>query len=115
MGDLSAHFSLDEFRDHESGAVIDPPCALIAALENLRGQGGNEPLAIISGYRTPEHNAAVGGAPDSRHTHGDAADVEGGRFTVDQALAAGFTGIGHEGGYIVHVDVRPGPPVVFED
>jgi len=27
------------------------------------------PLFIVSGYRTVEHNRAIKGAPDSRHTH----------------------------------------------
>jgi len=32
------------------------------------------PRIINSGYRNPAHNAAVGGAPQSRHVYGDAAD-----------------------------------------
>ena len=44
--------------------------------------------AISSAYRTPEHNAAVGGAQNSYHTHGDAVDIvlpEG--TTAEQAEA----------------------------
>lgn len=32
-------------------------------------------LPITSGYRTPEHNAFIGGAPESLHTQGRALDV----------------------------------------
>jgi hypothetical protein len=31
-------------------------------------------LSVSSGYRTPEHNAAVGGVPNSLHTHGSASN-----------------------------------------
>lgn len=33
------------------------------------------PVTILSGYRCPEHNRKVGGAPMSQHTLGLAADV----------------------------------------
>lgn len=36
-------------------------------LDTLRGRAG-VPMTITSSYRTPEHNAAVGGATDSAHT-----------------------------------------------
>lgn len=34
------------------------------------------PMKVVSGYRTPEHNAEVGGSPTSDHVQGLAADVE---------------------------------------
>lgn len=42
-------------------------------LEPLRERLG-EPIAILSGYRSPEVNSLVGGVPDSQHTLGEAAD-----------------------------------------
>lgn len=33
-------------------------------------------LKVISGHRDAEYNAGVGGAKDSRHVHGDAADID---------------------------------------
>lgn len=33
------------------------------------------PMIVTCGYRTPEHNAEVGGVPDSEHTHGLAVDI----------------------------------------
>ena len=115
MGDLSPHFDTSEFVDHSDGSLVGPDPRLVGALENLRGQAKNEPLTIVSGYRSPVHNASVGGATDSRHLHGDAADIPGGYATVEMAWAAGFTGIGVRDGLVVHVDTRPGPVVVFDD
>lgn len=37
--------------------------------------GKKASLVINSGFRCNKHNASIGGAPDSRHTFGDAADV----------------------------------------
>lgn len=42
-------------------------------LDPLRERLG-EPIAILSGYRSPEVNSLVGGVPDSQHTLGEAAD-----------------------------------------
>ena len=108
MGDLTAHFSRSEFADRRSGVSPAPPCRLLASLENLRGQI-RRPLRVVSGYRTKETNELVGGAPFSQHLFGNAVDLEAGYATVDQALEAGFTGIGSRGDWAIHVDCRPGP------
>jgi zinc D-Ala-D-Ala carboxypeptidase len=115
MGDLTAHFDTQEFVDHSDGSLVGPAVRLLGVLENLRAQNGNRPLAVISGYRSPQHNADVGGAPDSRHMYGDAADLESGWCTVAMAEAAGARGIGVHDGWVVHVDTRPAPPVTFDD
>ena len=83
-------------------------------LERLR-VAVHRPIRIVSGYRCQQHNAAVGGAPRSQHLYGKAADLVVGLATVPEALAAGFTGVGHRGQWVVHVDVRQGPVVVFVD
>lgn len=116
MGDLSAHFSRHEFDSHD-GARATPKPSLIRALEHLRTELGDRPIRIVSGYRSPAHNRAVHGAPRSRHLFNDAADLEHElRVTVEQAHAAGFTGIGvRSDGTVSHVDTRPGRPVLFAD
>ncbi len=43
-------------------------------MERLRHELGDKPLPVLSWYRTPAHNTAVGGASQSRHMHADAAD-----------------------------------------
>jgi uncharacterized protein YcbK (DUF882 family) len=116
MGDLSAHFDSSEFRDHRDGSLVPIAPRLIALLEALRHETGDRPLRIISGYRSPATNRAVGGAPHSQHMYGRAADVEPGRFRVAQAIAHGATGVGYSSaGWVVHLDVREGPPVTFRD
>lgn len=114
MGDLSAHFSRREF-DCKDGAHADPDPALIAALERARTLAGNRPIVIVSGYRTVSWNRRVGGAPRSQHLYNRAADLQKGALSIEQARAAGFTGIGYCGAWAVHVDVRPGRRVEFKD
>jgi uncharacterized protein YcbK (DUF882 family) len=51
----------------------------------------------------------VGGVPNSQHLLCRAADIPEGYATVEEAVMAGFTGIGSRGPWAVHVDVRLGP------
>ena len=109
MGDLSAHFSRSEFDCPHCGAGAPSP-QLVAILERLRAIKGGKPLTIVSGFRCVPHNAAVGGAADSRHVHADAADIPKGYASIADAAAAGAVGIGSQDGWAVHVDWRPGGP-----
>ena len=43
-------------------------------LQNIRNKV-NQPLKISSAYRSPKHNSSVGGASESQHMYGKAADV----------------------------------------
>jgi zinc D-Ala-D-Ala carboxypeptidase len=108
VGDLSAHFDSREFVDRRTGDRPIPSSALVALLERIRAHAG-APVAVVSGYRCLKTNAAVGGAPNSRHTYGDAADIRPGLVRPDDAVRLGATGVGERGGWAVHVDVRPGP------
>lgn len=73
---LSDHFSSQEFDckctrlDCKFTAIDD---ILISLLELLHGPAGR--LGINSGFRCHAHNIEVGGAPESRHPMGQAADV----------------------------------------
>lgn len=109
MGDLSPHFSRWEFRSSDDGSLpeLEVLLRLVSHLEVLRCLAGHDPLIIVSGHRSAALNEAVGGAARSRHLVGDAADLEHGAVTVDQAVAAGFTGIGTRDGVPTHVDLRP--------
>ena len=46
-----------------------------ARLEAIRAHFGKQ-VSITSGYRTPEHNAKIGGAVKSQHMIGLAADIK---------------------------------------
>lgn len=100
---LSAHFTVAELACHHCGQAYVRR-ELLAALEKLRDIIG--PVTVIDAYRCPEHNAEVGGAGQSQHPNGTAADT-GGAITVGttQALRV-FSGIGDKGGIVRHVDVR---------
>lgn len=70
---------------------------LLTGLESAYGQ----PLNVTSGYRSPERNAAVGGAKGSQHMHGNAVDIDVSGMSTDErrklielAQAQGFTGVG---------------------
>lgn len=74
---MSEHFNPKEFESKDGKPspwpeVVDP--ALYVLLEEIRAEFG-EPICINSGYRSPEHNAAVGGAKNSFHVKGQAADI----------------------------------------
>jgi uncharacterized protein YcbK (DUF882 family) len=111
-GYLSENFKESEFACKGKGTLpaqgIDPK--LLALLEDIRTHFG-APIKINSGYRSPEHNAKVGGAKGSYHVKGMAADivVRGVPAKVVYNYLAGM----HTGGVgkysrFTHVDVRDG-------
>lgn len=113
MGDLSPHFSTREFACHHCGRVRIA-WGLVARLELTRAFVGR-PLVVVSGYRCEVHNRAIGGAPRSRHLAGDAVDLKPGYLRPPAAERLGWKGIGVRNGWVVHVDRRPGPVVIFKD
>lgn len=108
MGDLSPHFDRAEFACKHCGRVR-VSCELVQLLEDIRSAIGDRPIHLVSGYRCSAHNAAVGGSPRSRHVRGDAADLPLRLVTGEQARLAGARGIGTEGPWARHVDMRPEP------
>lgn len=75
MTRLSEHFSKKEFACKHCGKIINIDPLLIAKLECLRAAIGNKPIYITSGYRCEIHNKSVGGAVNSQHLKGKAADI----------------------------------------
>ena len=106
---LSEHFTIGEFECPCCGAAeVDP--ALIALLEKIRAHFGWK-VIVTSGYRCKKHNREVGGAADSFHCRGMAADinVEGVApprvADCAEELLGGGGGVGRYAGW-THVDVR---------
>lgn len=70
---VSANFKLYEFECNHCGTVKISP-ELIEMVQKVRNHFGR-PVTINSGYRCPTHNKAVGGAANSQHLYGTAADI----------------------------------------
>ena len=123
---LTPHFTLAEFVISEtaarSGIDNDPPLEVVAALkrtaqglEEVRTRLG-KPVTITSGYRCPALNAAIGGAKDSQHMRGEAADFICPQFgsPVDVASALRDSGVQYdqlilEFGRWVHISFAAAP------
>jgi zinc D-Ala-D-Ala carboxypeptidase len=101
---LSEHFVVDELRSHGNGDCFVKR-ELLSALEVLRDKL-NLPIHVISAYRDPQHNTGVGGANDSMHLWGLAADIPGVAGWRAVAGLQVFSGIGDRHGAISHVDLR---------
>lgn len=73
---------------------------LKTSLADLQTSFGKD-LPIVSGYRDPARNKRAGGASRSRHTHGDAVDIDVSGLSqaervrlIQMARAQGFGGVG---------------------
>jgi hypothetical protein len=94
---LSSHFTLEEMTLSQAAERLGldntpTPEALAAlkktclGLEAVRMRLGGAPVVISSGYRSPEVNAAVGGAKTSQHLKGEAADFTAPQFGSPRAI-----------------------------
>ena len=92
------------------GYPVEPKERLVRALDEIREEIGL-PVYINSGVRCPEHNEAVGGADDSRHLYGDAADIRCPGKTPRELYSIADRIVGNTGGvgiydWGIHVDTR---------
>ncbi|MEU9778845.1 MULTISPECIES: D-Ala-D-Ala carboxypeptidase family metallohydrolase [unclassified Streptomyces] len=118
-----AHFSyaeLNRCNSTWSGGAVSAATARSNALrtmwklEALRHALGDQPIRVTSGFRSKSCNSAVGGASNSRHLYGDAADLGSGPHSLCTLARAarnhGFNGIlgpGYPGhGDHTHLDHR---------
>ena len=114
---LTNNFNLDEFNKHGfalNETILKNLQELAKNLQVLRDEV-KKPIKITSGYRSPEHNAKVGGAKSSKHITGEAADLKIEGYTpkqvaavIEKLIAAGKMKQGGIGTYStwVHYDVR---------
>lgn len=120
MNGPSPHLSYDELACNDAVRTPYPEAwrtdptrlpKLSAAFEALRARVG-QPLSVLSAYRTPAHNRAIGGAINSQHKEGRALDlrppagwsVE--RLANEARQIPDIRGIGVYPTFL-HIDVRP--------
>ena len=110
---ISPHFVLLEMACKDGSDKVLYSTELMEKLEKLRAYGGFT-IHINSGYRTPAHNKKIGGATNSQHTKGTAADIvvkKDGKTVSGKLICClcqflGFKGIGYISDKAVHVDMR---------
>jgi uncharacterized protein YcbK (DUF882 family) len=113
---MSKYFAKSETQCKD-GCGMDVQPGFLKRLDELREKVGH-PLTLTSAARCAVHNAKVGGAANSQHTHGLAADIDTLGLTARQrygllkaALELGFS-VGVNKAFL-HVDTRSGEPLVF--
>lgn len=110
---LSPHFTLGEFACKNGADEVRYSTDLLDKLEELRSYGGFT-VSINSGYRTAAYNKKIGGASNSQHIKGTAADIvirKDGKVVNAKLICClcqslGFKGIGYISANAVHVDMR---------
>ena len=107
---LSPNFKVREFacKDGSDAVLVSPE--LVTILQAIRSHFG-KPVTINSAYRTPEHNKKEGGAAQSQHLYGTAADIAVSGVTPKQVAAFAETMLSNKGGIgiyagFTHIDVR---------
>jgi zinc D-Ala-D-Ala carboxypeptidase len=123
---LSPHFTLTELTSSQAAARMGldntPPAEMVAALrrtaqllEQVRTLLG-KPVLVSSGYRSPQVNRAIGGAANSAHMLGCAADFScpsfGSPIEICRAVAdsdISFDQLIHEFRAWVHIAWAPSP------
>jgi uncharacterized protein YcbK (DUF882 family) len=88
---LSTNFSLNEFASADGTAptndVLKNLTELAKNLEVLRKHLG-QPIRITSGFRSKEHNKKIGGALNSFHVMGMAADIQVAKMKPEEVAKA---------------------------
>ena len=108
---LTANFDLKEFACRCCGllpAVTDDFKKFVNMLQDVRNLSGMS-LVISSGIRCKKHNAEVGGASNSAHLRGLAADIRCNNSAdrlklIKASIQAGFERIGISDTFI-HLDI----------
>ena len=107
---LSNNFSSTEFDCHGSGCCskTEIDSKLVEYLQKIRDYF-KAPVTINSAYRCEKHNAAIGGASQSKHKYGQAADIVVKDIAPTEvakyAESIGILGIGLYSNF-VHIDTR---------
>lgn len=113
---LGGNFTWGEFtknlsRVPQNESVVNNILRLADYLESVRSLFGNPTITINSGYRPPSVNARVGGASNSQHLYGAAADIVIGGIRPHDAYKRLDAWHGSKGGlgdsrHFTHIDLR---------
>ncbi|MER6462953.1 D-Ala-D-Ala carboxypeptidase family metallohydrolase [Streptomyces sp. NPDC048409] len=101
------HFNFSEFVNQSDGTfnggklsasqVKENVRRCMYKLEALRKKLGDKPITVNSGFRSIAHNADIGGASDSMHLYGTAADLDvpgvANKTVYQKAETCGFSGL----------------------
>lgn len=103
------HFKHEEFADAtEEWSGLKMNIEFVKILDVLREKCGF-PLKITSGYRTPGHNAEVGGVEGSAHETGVACDIAVGNGSERDAILKHSYALGIKrrgiGQTLIHLDL----------
>ena len=115
---MTNNFSLKEFESKDGSKMPSDVylniVKLVGQLQFLRDYTGRA-ITVNSGYRSPEHNAKIGGVKNSQHLLGKAADItiEGLKPAevyrlIDELIDMGLMLQGGLGSYdsFTHYDIR---------
>jgi uncharacterized protein YcbK (DUF882 family) len=115
---ITTNFSLEEFESKDGAEmpleVLENITVLCENLQVLR-EKIDRPITVTSGYRSPSHNKKIGGAKNSFHVRGMAADIKAEGLTpkelidvIEELIEEGLMVPGGIGKYSswVHYDTR---------
>lgn len=110
------HFTWGEFtknlsRVPQNATVVEGIARIADYLEDVRSHFGNPSITINSGYRPPAINKSVGGASNSQHLYGAAADIVVGGIHPQEVYKRLDSWHGSKGGLassssFTHIDLR---------
>lgn len=109
---VSEHFRLKELQCKDGTDLVKYCPETLEKVEKLRELTKCTACIVTSGYRTPSHNKAIGGASSSVHTEGYAMDChfQGSKYSTKEiccmAQDLGFRGIGYINTNAVHLDMK---------
>lgn len=88
---ITPHFTWAEAQSHDGAAMPDDVrkhvISVARELEKVRDVLG-KPIRVLSWYRSPHQNTAVGGAKNSQHLYGRAVDLDMKGLTQHEVVSA---------------------------